>query len=219
MPKAFPWTDEITDRAIAMWNAGKSGSLIAAELMAATGHHLTRSGVISRIHRKGIAMGARPKRPSDDTTRKRIPSACKKPSIVPVPETTAPAAVPRQTTKRAPRPAPLCDKFLPILTLADNTKPCGIVDVTGCRWPVGYDESVPGRHLFCNHEQQEFSPYCAAHRPKPGTLSAEFSGEEMNLIRAHWNKGQGLEWLAIKMKRAKNVVSRQAGRMGLGRAA
>lgn len=47
----------------------------------------------------------------------------------------------------------------------------GILDVTGCKWAVTPDNCDKGGHLFCNHQVDENSPYCAYHaelnRAKP----------------------------------------------------
>ena len=40
----------------------------------------------------------------------------------------------------------------------------GILDVTGCRWPVDADPAIIGRHAFCNAECQEGQSYCPEHR-------------------------------------------------------
>jgi hypothetical protein len=40
----------------------------------------------------------------------------------------------------------------------------GILDLTGCKWPVEYDPSLIGSYAFCNHTRRdEKSPYCAHH--------------------------------------------------------
>ena len=55
---------------------------------------------------------------------------------------------------RAPEPAPEARAWPAI----------GILDVTGCRWPVGADPAIIGRHSFCNAECQEGQSYCPEHR-------------------------------------------------------
>ena len=39
----------------------------------------------------------------------------------------------------------------------------GILEVTGCRWPTGYDEAIPGRHTFCDATKTGNGPYCPFH--------------------------------------------------------
>lgn len=38
----------------------------------------------------------------------------------------------------------------------------GIFELTGCKWAIGYDEKVIGRHLFCNSELHDHR-YCQQH--------------------------------------------------------
>lgn len=41
---------------------------------------------------------------------------------------------------------------------------CGILDVSGCRWPLEVESpEVIGRKLFCNAVQCDGSPYCNEH--------------------------------------------------------
>ena len=59
--------------------------------------------------------------------------------------------------RSAPR-APRAFMTAPSLDLA-----AGILDVTGCKWPVGENDATPGRHLFCNHGTDENAAYCPYH--------------------------------------------------------
>jgi len=53
---------------------------------------------------------------------------------------------------------------------APRTGPAvGILDVTGCKWPVAKDASLIGSHAFCDAECREGSPYCAHHAQKAVT--------------------------------------------------
>ena len=40
---------------------------------------------------------------------------------------------------------------------------CGILDVTGCRWPIATDHDIIGGHAFCNHSTGAGKPYCEFH--------------------------------------------------------
>lgn len=55
--------------------------------------------------------------------------------------------------------------LLPALPGPSRGSAVGILDVTGCRWPVGEDVNVAGRHTFCNAET-DGSPYCAHHHER-----------------------------------------------------
>ena len=61
-----------------------------------------------------------------------------------------------QLSRRMPKVRP---RENPTLKLGRS---CGIVDVTGCKWPVGFDAHVAGGHLFCNSELHD-SRYCEFH--------------------------------------------------------
>lgn len=37
-----------------------------------------------------------------------------------------------------------------------------IIDMTGCKWPVSDDPSLPGGKVFCNEPMHDHR-YCAAH--------------------------------------------------------
>lgn len=65
----------------------------------------------------------------------------------------------------------------------------GILDVQGCKWPVGEDPKVYGTHTFCNHEPDGNSPYCAYHRrvnarPKVEPAKVERFKAPISLVRA-----------------------------------
>lgn len=215
MPSTFQWTQERIDQMLAAWNAGKSAGVIARDF------GVTRNVIIGKIHRIEQKLGLRRR---DRTRSERLANPGKPRRR---PEPTLPQTDGQShhvTTETLPRPSKLASpRFFIVDPLPAGTaeigQPCSIVDVTGCRWPIGYNEKIPGRHIFCNAVRISGSPYCEAHRPAPGGMSNPFTLQDINLIRAHWNGGSGLEWLAIKMHRAKNVISAQAGRMGLGRAA
>ena len=65
-----------------------------------------------------------------------------------------------------PKPAQVGVGFLmPAADEAPRAPGIGILDVTGCRWPIGEDPAVYGRHTFCNHET-DGSAYCAEHHAR-----------------------------------------------------
>ena len=214
MNRTFTWTDELAETAVTLWKEGKSAAKIAVIIGATVEGGITRNTVIGKVMRVLIKRGEHVQKPRRGSRQVPRTGAGKPTPVAPLTGSNPP---PRRTTEALPRTRPLQKKFAPVLSLAGAVPPCGILDVTGCRWPVGTDASVPGRHLFCNREKPVSSSYCEAHIPKPGTMSAPFNGDELSLIRAWWNGGQGLEWLAIRLKRCRNVVASQARRMGLGR--
>lgn len=50
---------------------------------------------------------------------------------------------------------------------------CGVLHLTGCKWPTGFDEKVPGGHLFCNDAMFD-DRYCEHHAAMGG---ASYSDE------------------------------------------
>jgi hypothetical protein len=39
----------------------------------------------------------------------------------------------------------------------------GLLDVTGCKWPIHEDASLIGGYAFCNHSKGDGSSYCEYH--------------------------------------------------------
>ena len=79
--------------------------------------------------------------------------------------------------------------LLPSLPEPSRSSAVGILDVSGCKWAVGEDPAVYGRHTFCNHETDGKSPYCAYHRavnvrPKVEAAKTERFRTPISLIRA-----------------------------------
>lgn len=66
------------------------------------------------------------------------------------------------------RPAPVARVLPPparaVVAVPPIPSPAvGILEVTGCKWAIGEDASLPGGHAFCNHTLKDGSPYCAYH--------------------------------------------------------
>lgn len=68
--------------------------------------------------------------------------------------------------KARPRLAASAGILLPAVAPPPRGPAVGILDVTGCKWAIGEDASLPGGHAFCNHHKAENSPYCAYHKRK-----------------------------------------------------
>ena len=133
----FCWTAERDDRLRALRAAGKSFSYIGADIGCG------RNSAIGRAHRIGVSVprprsaGGRPARPRPVTVPKQKPWS--PPSN---PEPGIPAELPPQ---RSRPPA---------------GKPCGIMEVTGCRYITG---DVRGEHSYCNAPRIEGVSYCPEH--------------------------------------------------------
>jgi len=134
------WTEEKIETMRKLLAEGKSCSHIAALFIT------TKSAIIGKVHRLEAASGEKWKRSAGRTYGARKKAARK------------PAAVSLAVLKLK-RPLPLAATPGPIQYVPGV--PVGILDATGCRWPVDMG-NVPGRHLFCNNEIHKGS-YCRFH--------------------------------------------------------
>lgn len=152
----FDWTMERIDTMRRLLAEGYSSSYVAAQI------GTTRNAVIGKAHRIEKATGAMllRNRPKIQVIRQYKPRQPRVREEQPKNGTVAPSMVgdtggyrmPKVRLKYRPRETPT-------LKLGRS---CGIVDVTGCKWPVGYDPHVAGGHLFCNSELHD-SRYCEFH--------------------------------------------------------
>ncbi len=147
------WTAEKIDKLMEMVVKGKTFPQIAHAL------GTTRNAALGKYHRIKVrrghvpkprkmvleGMGSAPKAFDRDTVQKRqytpsrkLPDVSKTGIGFLLPAIPAPA--PRKGPAR------------------------GILDVTGCKWPVAEDASLIGGKAFCNHALDDGSPYCAHHR-------------------------------------------------------
>jgi len=152
------WTEEDIAQVFAMVGAGTSMAVIAQHL------GCSRNAVIGLYRRERLKRGTLP----PVTPRKRIL----------VPETRRDPNPYRDTVDKGGggRLMPMLPTeglgfVLPPMDSAPEPAPeararpaIGILDVTGCRWPVDADPAIIGRHAFCNAECQEGQSYCPEHR-------------------------------------------------------
>lgn len=154
------WTEEAIGQVFTMAGEGTSMGDIAQHL------GCSRSAVIGLYRRERLKRGTLP----PVTPRKRIlvPETRRDPNpyrdtvdkggggrVMPMPtmpEEGLGFVLPPMDS--SPEPAPEARAWPAI----------GILDVTGCRWPVDADEAIIGRHSFCNAECQEGQSYCPEHR-------------------------------------------------------
>lgn len=159
------WTEEDIAQVFAMVGAGTSMAVIAKHF------GCTRCAVIGLYRRERLKRGTLP----PVTPRKRVLKALENAAPVGIlPEERTPPAPHRDTVEKdgggrcTPLPTlPAADvgMILPAIAVDVLKGPAiGILDVTGCRWPVGADEAIIGRHTFCNADCQEGQSYCPEHR-------------------------------------------------------
>jgi GcrA cell cycle regulator len=154
-----PWTEGHIAYSRMRWSSGASAQQIAREL----GHGISRSAVLSMMHRLGIAglspFAGRRGRRSKHTSLSGREAAPRPPSIdVPV---RLPRTRPAWVVNAQPyvdQPGPDVDIPLPqrrsLLELGGRT----------CRWPVG-DPCAPD-FFFCGANPVRGRPYCAAHEAR-----------------------------------------------------
>jgi GcrA cell cycle regulator len=148
----FDWTDAVTARLRDLWIDGKSSGEIAKVL------GVSRNAVIGKVHRLNLQNVSRRGRIS----RPRAPVVRVEPAppYLPKPRGTF---IMRVDWKASKPPTPIAVVPVIKVTRAKTGKPCGILDVSGCRWPVGVNGGVIGGHVFCNDHRDVTKPYCDDH--------------------------------------------------------
>jgi hypothetical protein len=148
-----PWTEEKTQQLASLLEQGKSYREIA-EIFGTT-----RNAIIGKVQRERIKRGHSPEH------RKRILEGLGGNRISPelLRHTT-----PKRTYTFRSQPKPSTEGIgfiLPAIAApAPRTGPAvGLLDVTGCKWPVAEDASLIGGKAFCNHTKADGKPYCPYH--------------------------------------------------------
>ena len=136
------WSEERIEALTKLWREGLSASQVARQLGG-----ISRSAVIGKVHRLGIAGREAPSRPL--VTANRAP---------PRPRASA-GGVRRHTAPRSPR-APVQPRvvFEAVATATIHT-----LTAHGCRWPIGEPEEPS--FGFCGRLCDSAGPYCAGHAP------------------------------------------------------
>jgi hypothetical protein len=130
----LPWKPDDVQRMMTMLANGASMREVGEVL------GRTRNAVIGACQRERIKQGHVPQ------PLKRVLGGAAKP-VRPVPST--PSGV---------------GAILPAIAPPPRTGPAvGLLDVTGCKWPVAEDASLIGGHAFCNHPKGDNQPYCPYH--------------------------------------------------------
>lgn len=127
------WTDEETARLLDLVKEGKSFAECGKEL------NRPRLACLGRYHRAIVKLGHKP------VPRKRV--------LVPQPKPVKPQ-----------KPTSGLGFILP--AIAPPPRPShavGILDVTGCKWPIGEDPRLIGGQAFCDHSKKDGAVYCEFH--------------------------------------------------------
>lgn len=155
------WTESETARLLEMVKAGYSFPEIARTL------GRPRNSCLGRYHRHLVKNGHIP------NPRKRVLEGMA-PELI---RNTTPKRVYRPKIPPPQVPATGVGFMLPALpaTTRQKGQSTGILDVTGCKWPLAEDASVTGGFAFCDASRRDAAcPYCEHHagiayseRPKP----------------------------------------------------
>lgn len=187
----FAWTDERISELKRLWGEGKTSGQIAA-LWGVTRN--TICGKVNRICGKHVAPAK--------------PKAAAAPKQKPRP-TVAPVHLRLEDVRDIPEPIVAAPQRLPALPAV------GILDVTGCKWPLHVDRSIIGGHAFCNAAKDERGPYCHFHMTNAGEKYRMWTDAEDQAIRQQWKRGQGRDGLAFTLKRTKHMISIRARQLGV----
>lgn len=130
------WTDTRIETLKKLWADGLSASQVAAELGG-----VTRSAVIGKVHRLGLARRA----PTPRAPIQRRPRVGRRPALK------------QQVATPAPELVPVIDADIPV----EQRRSLLQLDDRTCRWPVG-DPQEP-TFFFCGARPLTTSCYCAYH--------------------------------------------------------
>jgi hypothetical protein len=148
----FLWTDDDRNRVIAMLDAGKHFSDIAAEF------HLTRNAVAGRVNRDQKLHEHVHCLPGKQGPKKSKPAKAKKENenkpLEPDRETPGEPFHVKPEPVRVKREPPHPMLLVPQMNLGMNQ----------CKWPVIADYTVTGGHLFCGRPTAFGEVYCEAHK-------------------------------------------------------
>jgi GcrA cell cycle regulator len=177
------WNESRIGELVRMWREGLSASQVAQRLGG-----VSRSAVIGKVHRLGIAGRGVPSRPRSLGGR---PRSAAKPTA---------SGGPRSSASRAPRAAP------PPAQAFDVPATATILTLTehGCRWPIG-DPGQAG-FGFCGRQRAGGS-YCQGHGPM-ALRRREGSAKRREIDRIVGRYVEGPQWAS---QDAVREDSREAG--------
>lgn len=118
----------------------------------------SRNAAIGKLHRVKVRAGVKPARKHPGSPYK--------------------SGSPRRKYTRLPK--------LKIVAPVPAHRPCGILHVTGCKWAIGFDEAVIGKHVFCNSPKHD-ERYCEFHvKQSVASYSAELIKKTLKrALKAH----------------------------------
>jgi len=137
------WNETRIAELAKMWGEGFSASQVARKLGG-----ITRSAVIGKVHRLGIADRPRPSRPRSSSSRPTVARAGVRLDA---------SGARRKSQVLAPRTTPILTfELAPTATMLTLTE-------ASCRWPIGHPDQA--EFGFCGRIRPGKGPYCQDHGP------------------------------------------------------
>lgn len=159
----------------------------------------TRSVIAGKLSRERIKAGYVPMRRGPLGHQRLAPSG-QKPSMPVIPR-------PRSVFKEPSIVFPLITK--------GTGEPAILVDVCGCKWPIGEVDGIRGRHIFCNAPRRMDKSYCEEHLALASEKMRAWTADEDRKIRNEWRQGQGKTMLAQVLYRTRTQIVFRARQLGL----
>jgi len=139
---ALEWNEQRIEALTKMWREGLSASQVARQLGG-----VSRSAVIGKVHRLGIAGRDAPTRPLGGRPPNRIRATA-------------------GGTRRTPTPRPPREQVISVPRIAFEVGPTATIHTLtahACRWPIGEPEKDD--FGFCGRLRSGHPSYCAGHAP------------------------------------------------------
>jgi GcrA cell cycle regulator len=176
------WNEERIEALTRMWREGLSASQVARQLGG-----VSRSAVIGKVHRLGIAGRDAPSRPNalggrpSNRVRATAGGVRRAPSATP--------RVARAPTPTAPRVAFEVAPLATIHTLSEH----------GCRWPIG--EPDQAGFGFCGRLRGANGSYCIGHAPmSTRRREAPMKDKDIDRMVTRYAEGGGYESARLTLR-------------------
>lgn len=147
------WTDDLAQKAKAMWVDGASAKVIC-ETISTQQNHITRNAVIGKLTRMGVMGdgGTHQKRPIKVSAAGRVPKVKRKRGAKPLQT----RRYERNSTLCAPTPLPVEEPATEVAVLWLK------MGYHQCRWPMN-DVNPIERHIVCGATAPDARSYCEFH--------------------------------------------------------
>ncbi len=176
------WNEERIEALTRMWREGLSASQVARQLGG-----VSRSAVIGKVHRLGIAGRDAPSRPNALGGRPSIRLRASAGGVRRTPSAAPRAA--RAPTPTAPSVAFEVGPTATIHTLSEH----------GCRWPIG--EPDQPSFGFCGRLRVGSGSYCSGHSPmSTRRREAPMKDKDIDRLVSRYVEGRGYEPVRLSLR-------------------